>query len=273
MTMGIYVPSMGRAKYLFQKTMTIKFIPNFTFVVPPDEVDAYVAAVRHLNAHTVIGCPAKGIAATRLWIGEYARKKKQDKFLMIDDDLNFAVRKSVDAYNLRPSTSTDIEEMLEWTEDMLNEYAHVSVSPRAVNAGVPALKSGNVETLWQENKRTLRYLAYRTKDFLSVKHGRVPVMEDFDVNLQLLRTGRKNLLSYWWAQDQRETGSPGGCATYRTHALHEEAAHKLAELHAPFVTLREKENKSQTVKAAEAFRKRTEVTIYWEKAYQSSQRS
>lgn len=271
MTLPIYIPSKGRAGYLFSKTMTVKFFDECTFVVSPAEVDRYKFALASKPKIKVIGCNVEGIAKTRLWIGQYAKAHKQKYFLMCDDDLNFCVRKSPESYHLRPSTKEDVAAMLKWTEDKLKTYAHVSVSPRANNAGVPRLQSGDVSVLWQENKRTLRYLAYQTDAFLSMKHGRVPVMEDFDVNLQLLRSGRKNILSYWWAQDQRETGSPGGCATYRTHELHEAAAHKLFELHSPFVKLREKENKSQTVKAAEAFRKRTEVTIFWEKAYQSSQ--
>jgi len=254
---------------LTSKIMTNKFIGEATYIVPPEEVERYKRQLG--DKYEVLPCTEEGIAKTRHWIGRLAKKRGEAKFCMMDDDLNFAVRKSVETYNLRPCTPVDIKAMLTWIEDNLTKYAHVSVSPRANNAGVPRMKSGTVETLVMENKRTLRVLAYRTDEFLSVKHGRVPVMEDFDVNLQLLRSGRPNLLSYHWANDQRETGSLGGCFSYRTLEAHNAAARKLVELHAPFVELREKINKAAMTKAAESLRTRLEVTIQWNKAFESSQ--
>jgi hypothetical protein len=275
MKMPVFIPSMDRANSLFDKISTLKFIkdvPNeILVVVPPDQNDAYRLA---LNLHgrrdvVVLSCPEKGIAKTRHWIGLHCRKRKINKFAMFDDDLNFAVRKSAENNLLRPQEHKDVLEMLDWVDSALDEYAHVGISPR------DAAKTQRVETgdkpLTLLNKRTLRTLCYQTDAFLSVKHGRVQVMEDFDVNLQLIRSGRPNIQTYWWTNDQRQTGSPGGCASYRSHEVHEESAIKLAELHAPFVTLRTKINKGQVIKSAAAFRERKEVTIYWEKAYASTQ--
>lgn len=270
--MPIFIPSMGRARAIFNGTGTtlgnIKNVPNPIYlVVPPGEADDYKRAVLNnsRNDVTVLSCDEKGIAKTRHWIGLYCKKKKFDKFVMMDDDLRFACRISADGNKLRQQENSDILQMLRWTEDALDDYAHAGVSPR------DAAKGSNVQTgdmpLTLKNKRTLRYLAYRTKDFLSVEHGRVEVMEDFDVNLQLIRSRRPNIQAYWWTTDQAQTGSPGGCSSYRSLQVHENSAKKLAEMHAPFVTLRTKENKAQVVKAAKEFQKRLEVTIYWEKAY------
>jgi len=268
--MPVFIPSMDRAGALFDKISTLSYVkrvknPIF-LVVPPDQVQRYQATCTNHGRTdvNVLACPEKGIAKTRHWIGKFCDEGNYPRFAMFDDDLNFAVRRSPDGNNLRPQTVEDTQEMLDWVESALSTYAHVGISPR------DAAKTNSVETgdkpLILLNKRTLRTLCYRTKDFLSVKHGRVQVMEDFDVNLQLIRKGLWNCQTYWWTNDQRQTGSPGGCASYRSHQVQEESAHKLAEMHQPFVVIREKENKAQVVKEAKAFQKRTEVTIYWEKA-------
>lgn len=271
MTMGVYIPSRGRAGVLFSKIMTIKFLDDSAvFVVPPDEKATYERALKNNGrANPVLACKEEGIAATRHWVGKQAKKRGEHQFVMMDDDLNFCVRKSKDGFHLQPADRDDVTVALAWLgEKMQGDIAHASISARQANN---QMESGDVDTLVKYNKRTLRVLAYQTDPFLKMRHGRVPVMEDFDVNLQLLRAGYRNAVTFWWAQDQRETGSAGGCSVYRTHALHEAAALRLNELHPQFVTLRQKENKSGTSKAAAEFRTRTEVTIQWEKAYQSSQ--
>jgi hypothetical protein len=274
MKMPVFIPSMDRAGDLFGKISTLSYVKKVEnqifMVVPPDQAVRYRNALFNHSRQevSVLECPEKGIAKTRQWIGLLCQKKKIDKFAMFDDDLNFAVRKGPDSNALRPQEHKDVVEMLKWVEDALTDYAHVGISPR------DAAKTETVQTgtkpLTLLNKRTLRTLCYRTKDFLSVKHGRVAVMEDFDVNLQLIRKGLWNIQTYWWTNDQRQTGSPGGCASYRSLEVQDASARKLAEMHAPFVTLRQKENKANVVKSAEAFKKRTEVTIYWEKAAMSA---
>jgi ribosomal protein S17E len=272
MSLPIYIPSMGRAGALFEKISTLSFIrTGAELVVPPEEAQRYRNALFNSSREDVVvlECPEKGIAKVRHWIGLLAKRRKQPKFAMIDDDLNFAVRISEENNKLRPQVRKDTDEMLAWVETALSDYAHVGVSPRDA-AKTETVAFGPVP-LTLLNKRTLRFLAYRTDDFLSVEHGRVEVMEDFDVNLQLIRSGRPNIQSYWWTNDQRQTGSPGGCASYRSLQVQDESARKLAEMHAPFVTLRFKENKGAVVKSAREMQKRTEVTIYWEKAYASTQ--
>lgn len=268
--MKIYVPSMGRAGVLNSKIMTNKFIKKAIYVVPPDEIDRYKRAlVQSRGDYDVIGCPVDGIAKTRHFIGKHAKENRLRTFCMMDDDLNFCVRKEKDKFNLRPAEPEDVVGMLEWLEKALGSFAHASISPRQAN-NVMVLPSGDSGSLVKCNKRTLRLLAYQTDEFLSVRHGRVPVMEDFDVNLQLLEAGHRNIVSYYWAQDQRETGSVGGCSSYRTLDAHNGAAHRLKELHPKFVELRMKKNRAGLSKAAEGLRERWEVTIQWQKAWESS---
>ncbi len=183
---------------------------------------------------------------------------------MLDDDVSLVVRKSADATSLRKGAASDWDECLSAVEHHLSLYAHVGISARGGNN---QLGVGGPRDLVIENTRTLRALAYDTEKFLSVEHGRVDVMEDFDVNLQILRRGWKNANLGYWAQDQKMTGAPGGCSTYRSHAVHETAARKLAELHSPFVRLVDKKNRG-----GGEFGTRKEVVISWKQAFASSQR-
>jgi hypothetical protein len=147
--------------------------------------------------------------------------------------------------------------MLTYIEQALHKYAHVSISAREGN--------NRMEVPFVTCSRPLRAMAFRRKEFLQCEHGRVDVMEDFDVTLQLLRKGYQNMVITAYANDQRMTQMAGGCSDYRTHAVHEASAKKLAKLHPEFVKLRTKENKT-----GGEFAKRTEVTISWKAAYESA---
>ena len=271
----IFIPSRSRANRL-SKGVLSKLphdIRKYTsLVVPQNQVQEYVDEVTRLGYWTtVFGSDSEGIAATRKEIGTIAKNHSCKTFIMLDDDLtDWATRISPDTHKLRQSTPDDMIEMFTWVESTLVDYAHVSISPRGNNM------IRNSQGVWigekpltQENVRTIRFLAYQTEPFLSVEHGRVPVMEDFDVNLQLLEKGYKNIQSFWWTQDQRQTALPGGCSDYRDLQLHESGARKLQELHPQFVTLREKQNKSKVTYNKE-FTKRIEVVVQWKKAYESS---
>jgi hypothetical protein len=268
----IYIPSAGRASRFDTVGTSLDMIDEAVLVVPEKEVEAYERAVRRMlqnrpsRRYEVWGTVAQGISKVRHFIGLRAEAKGEAKFCMVDDDLIFSVRESPDGYRLRKAGLEDVTELFEWIEGALrDDVAHSSVSIRMSNNAYP---SGDVNALTRYNKRTLRVLAYQTEPFLKMRHGRVMVMEDFDVNLQLLRAGHRNATTFWWAQDQRGTGSAGGCSTYRTREAHDASAQRLAELHPKFVKLRTKKTKTSSKELQE----RLEVTIQWEQAYQSSQR-
>lgn len=271
--MKIYVPSISRAWHIFDGALT-DLIPvavsgeyDVAVCVPESQYGAYehqLERAGHLSHIEVKPVPddIRGISRTRHWIGEQC---EDDKFLMLDDDIRFMVRKSEYDWRLRACEPCEIFAMLDWVRHLLGEYAHVGISARQGNNNMGV----GDHTLGQENTRTLRALAYRRREFLQMEHGRVPVMEDFDINLQLLRHGHKNFNVGYWCQDQKMTNAPGGCSTYRTHEVQSEAAERLAELHSPFVRVRTKENKTDR----DGFGTRKEVTIYWKKAYEKGRYS
>lgn len=267
--MHIFIPSTKR--HLMMDDGPLSQIPEETrglvrYVVPLGESVSYAMQLgNRARQGEVLECDAVGIAATRRWIGSYCRAAGIAKFIMMDDDVKFIMRQDVASTKLIKCSPEDVGQMLVAVGRQLDVDAHVGVSARGGNnqRGV-----GDADSLVSHNTRTLRVLAYRTREFMEMEHGRVEVMEDFDVNLQLLRAGYSNADIGWYAQDQRMTNAPGGCSTYRTHEVHERSAQRLHELHPGLVALRQKSNKTDR----EGFGTRTEVTISWKKAHLEGQR-
>jgi hypothetical protein len=151
--------------------------------------------------------------------------------------------------------------MIELVAAYLNKYAHGSVDIRQGNNARNNDKKYPVKIVG----RMLRVLGYQTIPFLASVHGRVPVMEDFDVTLQLLRRGYPNFILTNWVQDQQQTQLPGGCSDYRDHEKQSAAAEELKRLHPAFVEIVQKQNST-----GGAFGNRKDVRIKWEQALKSA---
>jgi len=259
----IYIPSRRRAHQLKSEFCPIHQMDDVmrsrvTYVVPDGDEDEYVFDLP--PSIKVVGFRGHGIAEKRKFIGELAAKAGHEKFMMVDDDIKWFTREHFFQTNLVPAGSYDLNLMMRIVNSFLEHgYAHVGISAREGNN---RQGTGGPNDLFEQNTRILRVHAFWTEIYNSVEHCRVDFMEDFDVSLQILEKGYKNANLYFWCQDQRQTQAPGGC-DYRTHASHERAATRLAELHPQVVTLRDKENKT-----GGAFGKRKEVTVQWKKAYE-----
>lgn len=261
MTYGVpvFIPSLGRATRQHVETGPLATLPQdypYTYVVRPFEEEAY----RKLGVNvTVLSEEVSNIGETRLWIGRIAQAWGLEKFVMLDDDLRFFTRIDEHGTKLRKSTQEDTLDMLRAVEGVLDSGCAL--------AGISARQGNNhagegPRPLLAHNTRTNGATGVRTKEFLSVEHNRVKVMEDFDVSIQLLRAGHENATVFYWAYDQNQTNAVGGCSSYRTHAIQHESAVKLQELHGEkLVRLRQKQNKT-----GGEFGTRTEVTVYWKKA-------
>ena len=145
-------------------------------------------------------------------------------------------------------------------------YGHVGISDRNGNNRA---EGKTIEELVGENQRYIRVLAYDLDQCNGkAEHGRVEVMEDFDIALQLLQNGVPCAVSFYYAQGQVQSNAPGGCSTYRTQEVQAEAAEQMKVLHPEFVRVVEKETKT-----AWGWGSRKDVVISWKQAYEASQRN
>jgi len=269
--MHLYIPSHMRATEAnVRMGPLLRLSPELRrrthYVVPHGQLEAYDLVLRGLGIPTfdILETPEgmRGIGPTRHWIGEHAQSIGADKFVMMDDDIDFLVRKSADDWRLVAQTEEQTDEMFREIDHWLDTYASVGISSREGNnrAGVGGPRDENMVAI---ATRVMRMFGCRTADWLEMEHGRVEVMEDFDLQLQLLRAGRGNCCLFYYANGQKMTNMPGGCSTYRSHEVQDTAARRLQELHGDrLVRLRQKQNKTD----AAGLGTRTEVTIFWKKA-------
>jgi hypothetical protein len=264
----ICIPSRSRAERLSKGLITQipgEWLDRVRVFVPESQRREYVM---HLpGCVEVVPQPDRvRIAEKRHRMGYYAWQSLHESFFMVDDDVQFLVRRSAEDWRLQEASMDSVADMLDLVQCILEDsaevvspFSHVGISAREGNnrAGV-----GDI-TLSDRNTRCYRAVAWRTEEFLKLEHCRVPLMEDFDVSLQSLEQGRQNLCLSYWAQGQRVTNESGGCSDWRTLEMHNAAAHELAALHPQFVSLRQKINRSGV---REGLSERTEVTIQWKRA-------
>ncbi len=194
------------------------------------------------------------IGATRQWlVDNYA----DEKILMLDDDLDFAVRRSDEPTKFRAAFDGDILQMLDTIQQSMDEgFKMVGVSGR---------EGANRDTSqFKEVTRQLRIHALDAGFFKyhNIRFDRIPYMEDFDATLQLLELGYPNRVLNGWVHNQRGgSNAPGGCSTTRTIDAHNEAAKRLHMLHPKYVRVVHKESGNW----GDA---RLDVNISWKKAYE-----
>lgn len=257
-TIPIFIPSRSRYRQPtlrpLEQILPSQYRP--VYIVPPaDQASQYKRFEQQWVSILPRPADKPYLPDARKFIGEWCAEQGFSKFIMIDDDLTFFRRKSNEDYHLVRATGDEVSQLIFMMEDLLTVYAHVGVSPRTGN--------NRVAEQMKEVGRMTAFVGYQTDKFNSVEHCRVRVMEDHDVVLQLLRLGHPNLVIYRFCYDQAQTQATGGCSDWRTHEVQDQSARKLAELHPGFVGIRQKKNKT-----GGEFGTRTEVTIYWKKAFE-----
>jgi hypothetical protein len=174
---------------------------------------------------------------------------------MLDDDLSFFVRRADRPQLLLRARAGDIKRALKAMEDTLKSHAHAAF---AVREGANRTTDAVIH-----NIRCLRALGYNASILKDekVRFDRLPVMEDFDVALQLLRKGYSSVTLNHFLQDQGASNAPGGCSIYRSMEVQAQGAEGLARLHPEFVTVVDKE-----AKGGGPWATRKDVRIQWKKA-------
>jgi hypothetical protein len=251
--MQIFIPSLGRAD---QAHHTFDQLPpaarkRARLVVAKADAKAYT---ERFGADAVYVTSAKGIGKVRQHIIDIS----EGPVLMLDDDLSFFVRRADDPRLLAKATPADVTQMLRAMETTLKKCVHASI---AVREG--ANRNPDDEVIY--NIRCLRALGYDASVLKSegIRFDRLPVMEDFDVALQLLRRGYESHTLNRWCQDQGRSNAPGGCSTYRSLEVQAQGAEGLARLHPGVVTVVTKNAKSK-----DAWAERRDVRVQWKKAYE-----
>lgn len=251
--MIIYIPTLNRTR----KQITYENLPaaiKKIVVFVANAEDTAMLKHKFPEAKFML-CTKKGIGKTRQFIidnHDYTNSGPQ--ICMLDDDLKFFTRREEDPTKFEPATEDAIIAMFNEIATQLLDFALVSVMTR---------EGGNRTTENSINTRCLRVLAYDGSILKheNIKFDRLPVMEDFDVALQLLRKGYQNINLAAWVQDQGGSNTEGGCSTYRSMEVQAEGANGLKALHPKFVVVKEKETK-----VAWGGKKRTDVMVYWKKA-------
>lgn len=228
--MKIYIPTKGRV----QNQLTLENLPpdlyvRTTIVCPKSE--AFRHRQRHPHIEEVLEQPdeSMGISEKRKWIVDIC---PDDKLVMLDDDLRFAVRREDDDGKFRKAESKDIILAFEELESVLcEETSHAGFAVRGMGIGDLAREGG-----WQTAKRMIYSLGY----YLPIvrfwaEFGRVSTHEDIDVTMQLLSMGFPNKVNHSFVTDQK-FGNEGGCTNERTIEKNNADCLKLVELHPEYIT-------------------------------------
>lgn len=255
--MDIIIHTLGRATPAQQHTLRQLLDASIqpTLVVQAHEkekYDWYNGDIQVLPANIT------KLAPTRDWI--IHDMPGPDKVVFLDDDLHFAVRRSEDPTKFRQPTPDDIRAMFDDIDAQLDGYAHV---------GIGAREGGNRVTKdYVLNTRIMRVLAYRRSVLRRecITFTPLVVMEDFHVNLQLLRAGYDTLVCNRWVSNQAKgSDAAGGCSTYRNAEVQHNSAALLAQKHPNFVRMMQK-----TTKTAWGGGSRTDVACQWKQARASA---
>jgi len=237
-----------------------KILKNTYLAINRGELKAYQdnnPGFKNIVTHSV-----QGEGPTRKWIMDTFGPKCEHLY-MLDDDMDFSVRKVPGSIKITKCEPEDIDDMFKLLSSWLDSgFAQVGISSRGGN--------NRVEEEWVEISRVVGFHGYNVEKFLAsgARFDRIITMLDFDVTLQLLRAGFPNRISYKYCWGQKQSNSPGGCATYRTPSVMKEAAAALAKLHTGFVTI-DYHKKTKTGWGDGFGNERTDVVINWKAVYES----
>lgn len=264
--LAVCILSRGRA----DKQITLKNLPmsirrNAFLIVDEDEHHEYKKLHKRRISNILSMDPLDrghnfggNFSDKKEWTAKIMHKNGYQYIFFLDDDMYFCARKNG---KLVKAETRDVRRIFEilYLHMEENDYAHVALSPREGN--------NRVDSNHIENSRAYRFCGFDL-DVIhkeKLKFNRTLLMADFDITLQLLELGYKNLVMYNYANGTSGSNAAGGCSIYRSPDTMTEAAHALKSLHPKFVKVETK----TTAKPWAGFdtNERTDVTVYWKKAY------
>lgn len=257
--MIIITPSRERAHSLTSlRLLPASWAPRVRLLVNEKERDTYAAS---WPGYTIWTHARDRISAIRQDALEMA---DDDKVLMLDDDLQFYVRRQYDPPRLRNAGGEDLDLLWAATDHLLGpNLPLIGVSFRQHNdATVPPYSyNTRVDRMYAFYRPVLQELGFR--------YDAVDLLENFHLTLSVLRAGYPSMVWWHWAQGQPASNSPGGCSTYRTAEYHGACVKQFAALHAPFV---EVVHGKKTKTSWEGIGERDDVICEWAAAYDFGRR-
>lgn len=237
MSLTYYIASRGRPHCYSFHALPKEIQARAFIVVRPDEKDLYVEQ-GGFKPHRllVLDKGVEGLSATRQWVQDNADKRY---IVQLDDDLKGYTKKikPEEFASMHPMTYRDILKMdalfFRWLR--AGRIGHCGMGDR-------------MQTAWAgkeyaENTQIARFFCH---DRIAVKSAgarwdRIPLIQDKDITLQLLRAGVPNRVSLMHCYNETGMGrNKGGVGIYRTSKLYEDCVVKLAKLHPGIVTVVDK---------------------------------
>ena len=261
------IPTLGRVHRQFTyNSLPEKYKERTYFTVQDHEYDE----MREIYGDKVLRLPKeiKRIAPTREWI---FNEFKDYRHMVFDDDLRPTVKEpneniteeSPNKWLTRYFTEQDFDDAFALLESWMDQgYAFGGLQAAWI---VPDLR----QWPWRENVRMMTNWFFdgpripRDLEWCRVDSG-----EDFDVNLQLLTRGFKNIVSTKYVMRCEATQAKGGCSEWRDLDLHNECQLELKEMWPDFISVKEKE----ITNGPWTGHKKLNLHIMHKKAYESSQR-
>lgn len=250
--MKIVIPTKGRiSNQLTYENLPLELRKRTVFVCPQSE--GFWLEQKYPSAQVMRQPdPDMRIGDKRKWIMDTT---DEEKIVMLDDDLRFAVRRDDDPGLFRKAESSDVLKAFYELEEILSpEVAHAGFSVRGSGIGTSAKKGG-----WQISGKRMQYsLGYHVPTVnANASFGRLNSREDMDVTLQLLTKGYPNAVNFTFVTDQK-FGNPGGCTAERVIALADADALALVAFFPQFVSAVQKSYKDSP--------NRLEVVCQWQQA-------
>jgi len=221
----IFVPSAGRAgRVRTLDSLPARALQWVILIVPEREAADYAQSHQGID---VVGCPEKGIRATRQWIMDRA----EGRVVFMDDDLRFRHREPGGSH-----ISVDVAHGLlgdvGWAMDQ-GCFAVGLADEFMCQSRPPGLGHGRFNDV----------LCYDL-DAIDAALGRdgrpkfrCEVNEEHDVHLQLLAAGLRTGVLSDWTKGGGARYAAGGCSAWRTAAVEEAGHRELARLHPEFVRI------------------------------------
>jgi hypothetical protein len=254
----VYIPTYKRLnRQPTLQALSAAGVPTVLVVRPEELQGALDLAQKHFDC-TVFGLPQgiTNLAQTRQVLMDSV---EDDVVFMMDDDLSFAVRGKREDNPLYLSTAdeNDIRDMVRYVYEHCTKEGLAGVSMREGNNR----KEGELDycsrmsRAWAVHMPTFRKIGAKFEQHVSV--------EDFDLTLQFLLAGYRNVVLNNYTTNQFGSNTDGGCSEYRTMSVQKEAAEALAAKFPDFVKTVEK-----TTKTSWGGETRVDVRVQWKKAHQ-----